>query len=117
MLGLVRTLHARGVLLTAGTDYENPWMTPGVAFHRELQLLAAAGIPPLQVLRIATRNGAAALGVLGETGTVEAGKRADLVVLTADPLADLANTRQIERVYLRGTPYERARLRAAPPAR
>jgi imidazolonepropionase-like amidohydrolase len=114
MLGLVRTLHARGVLLTAGTDYENPWMTPGVAFHRELQLLAAAGIPPLQVLRIATRNGAEALGVLGETGTVEAGKRADLVVLTADPLADLANTRRIARVYLRGTPHEPARLRAAP---
>lgn len=114
MLGLVRTLHARGVLLTAGTDYENPWMTPGVALHRELQLLRAAGIPPLEVLRIATRNGAEALGVLGETGTVEAGKRADLVVLTADPLADLANTRRIERVYLRGVPHEPARLRAAP---
>ena len=112
MLGLVRTLHARGVLLTAGTDYENPWMTPGVAFHRELQLLGGAGIPPLEVLRIATRNGAEALGVLGETGTVHAGKRADLVVLTADPLADLANTRRIERVYLRGTAYEPARLRA-----
>jgi len=113
MLGLVRTLHARGVLLTAGTDYENPWMTPGVAFHRELQLLAAAGIPPLQVLRIATRNGAEALGILREAGTLEAGKRADLVVLTADPLADLAHTRRIERVYLRGAPYEPAQLHAA----
>jgi imidazolonepropionase-like amidohydrolase len=54
------------------------------------------------VLRIATRNGAEGLGLLGETGTIEAGKAADLVVLEADPLASISNTRKIERVFLRG---------------
>jgi hypothetical protein len=113
MVQVIRVFHERGVLLTAGTDYQNPWMTPGVAFHRELQLLASAGIPALDVLRIATRNGAEALGILEEVGTIEAGKRADLVVLTADPLAAIANTRRIERVYLRGRPFEPQQLLGA----
>jgi hypothetical protein len=110
MVQVVGAFHRRGVLLTAGTDYLNPWMTPGVAFHRELELLASAGIPPLEVLRIATRNGAEALGILSDAGTIEAGKRADLVALTADPLAAISNTRKIERVFLRGQSFEPARL-------
>jgi imidazolonepropionase-like amidohydrolase len=110
MVQVIGAFHRRGVLLTAGTDYLNPWMTPGVAFHRELELLASAGIPPLEVLRIATRNGAEALGILQDAGTIEAGKRADLVTLTADPLASISNTRKIERVFLRGQPFEPARL-------
>jgi len=113
MIQIIRVLHERGVLLTAGTDYMNPWMTPGVAFHRELELLVSAGIPPLDVLRIATRNGAEALGILQEAGTIEAGKRADLVVLTADPLAAIANTRKIERVFLKGRPFEPGQLLGA----
>jgi imidazolonepropionase-like amidohydrolase len=113
MVRMIRVFHERGVLLTAGTDYMNPWMTPGVAFHRELELLVSAGIPPLDVLRIATRNGAEALGILQEAGTIEAGKRADLVVLTADPLAAIANTRKIERVFLRGRPFEPGQLLGA----
>jgi imidazolonepropionase-like amidohydrolase len=110
MVRVIGVFHRRGVLLTAGTDYMNPWMTPGVAFHRELELLASAGIPPLEVLRIATRNGAEALGILQDAGTIEVGKRADLVTLTADPLAAISNTRKIERVFLRGQPFEPARL-------
>jgi imidazolonepropionase-like amidohydrolase len=105
MVQAIELFHERGVLLTAGTDYQNPWMTPGVAYHRELELLAGAGIPPLEVLRIATRNGAQGLGILAETGTIEAGKRADLVVLTADPLVAISNTRKIERVFLRGRSF------------
>jgi imidazolonepropionase-like amidohydrolase len=102
VLEIIRVLHEKGVLLTAGTDYMNPWMTLGVAYHRELELFVQAGIPPADVLRIATRNGAEGLGLLKETGTIEAGKAADLVVLTADPLASISNTRKIERVFLRG---------------
>jgi imidazolonepropionase-like amidohydrolase len=113
MIQIIRVFHDRGVLLTVGTDYQNPWMTPGVAFHRELELLASAGIPPLEVLRIATRNGAEALGVLKDAGTIEAGKRADFVVLTADPLESISNTRKIERVFLRGKSYEPAQLLGA----
>jgi imidazolonepropionase-like amidohydrolase len=110
MARIIRVFHERGVLLTVGTDYMNPWMTPGVAFHRELELLLAAGIPPLDVLRMATRNGADALGILSETGTIEEGKRADLVVLTADPLAAIANTRKIEKVFLQGRSFRPAQL-------
>jgi imidazolonepropionase-like amidohydrolase len=113
MVRLVRVLYERGVLLTAGTDYQNPWMTPGVAYHRELELLASAGIPPMDVLKIATRNGAEGLGLLKETGTVEAGKRADLVILTADPLANIANTRRVESVFLAGRWFEPATLLTA----
>jgi imidazolonepropionase-like amidohydrolase len=102
ILEIIRVFHEKGVLLTAGTDYLNPWMTPGLAYHRELELLVQAGIPPADVLRIATRNGAEGLGLLRETGTIEAGKAADLVVLKADPLASISNTRKIERVFLRG---------------
>ena len=64
------------------------------------------GVPALDVLSIATRNGAEALGILDEVGTVESGKRADLVILTADPLDDIRNTRQIEGVYLAGKRVE-----------
>ena len=110
MVQVIRAFHEHGVLLTVGTDYQNPWMTPGVAFHRELELLVSAGISPLDVLRIATRNGAEALGILQEVGTIEMGKRADLVVLTADPLAAIANTRKIERVFLKGRPFEPQQL-------
>jgi imidazolonepropionase-like amidohydrolase len=110
MVRVIGEFHRRGVLLTAGTDYMNPWMTPGVAFHRELELLVSAGIPPLDVLRIATRNGAEALGILRDVGTIEAGKRADLVVLSADPLNSISNTRKIERVFLKGRPYEPRQL-------
>ena len=110
MVDIIRVFHERGVLLTVGTDYLNPWMTPGVTFHRELELLVSAGIPPGEALSMATRNGAKALGIIEETGTIEAGKRADLIVLTADPLASISNTRSIERVFLRGRAYEPAEL-------
>jgi imidazolonepropionase-like amidohydrolase len=105
MLALVRRLHREGVRLTVGSDLASPWVIPGVAMHQELALLESAGIRASDVLRLATRNGAEALGIAGETGTVETGKRADLVVLEADPLADIANTRRIRYVLLGGRMY------------
>lgn len=101
-LDMVRRFHEAGIRLTAGSDLANPWITPGIAFHRELDLLVSAGIPPLDVLSIATRNGAETLGLLDEFGTIEEGKRADLVVLRADPLLDIKNTRSVEFVFHRG---------------
>lgn len=96
--------HKSGVLLTAGTDtgVTVPWMTPGVSLHVELQLLQAAGIPAGDVLRIATSNAARALGVSHRLGTVQSGKLADLLVLSADPLADIANSRRIVSVIKGG---------------
>jgi imidazolonepropionase-like amidohydrolase len=94
---MIGAMHARGVLLTAGDDVGG-WMTPGVSFHRELQLLAEAGISNMDVIQIATRNGAEALGILDEVGTIEPGKRADLVILEQDPIADIRNTQSIVTV-------------------
>ncbi|HWN18992.1 MAG TPA: amidohydrolase family protein [Gemmatimonadales bacterium] len=109
-LGLIRRLHQGGVLLTVGSDLASPWVIPGVAFHQELELLESAGVSRGDVLRMATRNGAQALGIAGDVGTVEVGKRADLVVLEADPLAKLANTRRIRHVVLGGIAYTPADL-------
>jgi imidazolonepropionase-like amidohydrolase len=104
-LALIRRLYAGGVLLTAGSDLASPWVIPGVAFHQELSLLMDSGLSASEVLSVATRNGAHALGILGETGTVERGKRADLVVLEGNPLEDIRNTRRIHSVVLGGVTY------------
>ena len=105
LLALVRRYHEGGVLLTTGSDTPNSWVIPGESLHREMELLVDAGIPPADVIRIATRNGAEALGLLSEIGTVEPGKRADLVLLNANPLLDITNTRSIEWVMRDGVRY------------
>ena len=101
-LALVRRLHAGGVLVTAGSDLASPWVIPGVALHQELALLETAGLSRAAVLRAATRDAAHALGLEREIGSVAVGRRADLLVLDADPLDDLAATRRIRTVILGG---------------
>lgn len=98
---LVRTFHGHGVRLLVGSDAPRttPW---GEGFHREMQLLVEAGISHLEVLGMATRNGAVALGQLHERGTIEIGKRADFLVLEANPLADIRNARRISLVVIDG---------------
>ncbi len=110
MLELVKRYHGAGALLTTGSDFPNPLVIPGASLHDEMELLVQAGIPPAEVVRIATRNGAEALGLLSEAGTVAVGKRADLVVLDADPTADIANIRRIETVFLGGREYSPGEL-------
>ncbi|MEO8452397.1 MAG: amidohydrolase family protein [Gemmatimonadota bacterium] len=110
VLRFVKQLYDRGVFLVAGTDAVGPWVPPGTSLHRELELLVSAGIPPLAVLEIATRNAAEALGILDQVGTVEPGKRADLVLLDADPSAVIANTRRISWVMKDGRLWEPRRL-------
>ncbi len=102
VLRFVKQLHDRGVFLVAGSDANNPWVPAGPSLHRELELLVDAGIPPAEVIRISTRNGAEALGIGGEVGTIRIGKRADLVLLDADPLARIGNTRRIVAVIQGG---------------
>jgi len=94
-LRLTKLLWDRGALITAGTDANNPWTVPGESFHRELELLVEAGIPAADVIRIETRNGAESLRMLDQTGTIEVGKRADLVLLREDPLRSIGATRSI----------------------
>ena len=102
VLDLTRRLHEVGVLLTVGSDVPNPWVIPGASLHEELLLLHEAGIAPLEVLTMATYNGAVAMHMEDRIGSVEVGKEADLLILTADPVADLTNTRAIEAVVLDG---------------
>ncbi len=111
LLSLTRAMHEAGIVITAGTDYPNPWVVPGASFHRELEILVEAGLSPMDVLRIATWNGAYALGRHGRIGAVAAGWDADLVVLDANPLKDIRNTRRIRLVIRRGKLYRPAVLR------
>jgi imidazolonepropionase-like amidohydrolase len=101
-LELVGLLHQAGVPLLAGTDALNPFCFPGFSLHEELALLVEAGLSPMDALRAATRNPAVFLRGLDSLGTIEAGKLADLVLLDADPIADIHNTTRISAVVLDG---------------
>jgi imidazolonepropionase-like amidohydrolase len=98
-------LNAAGVRIAFGTDGSIVW-----SHHVEMADMVAAGMTPAQVLIAATRNSADLLR-LSDVGTVAAGKTADFVVLDANPLTDITNTRRINAVYLRGTAVDRAALR------
>ena len=107
----VAEMHRAGVALLAGTDIGAPLLVPGFSLHDELALLVRdAGMTPLQALQAATLTPARVMGLADETGTVEAGKRADLVLLDADPLADIRNTRRIHAVVANGRWMDRAAL-------
>jgi imidazolonepropionase-like amidohydrolase len=97
----VRRFQAAGGRIAAGTDAANQLLVPGYSLHRELQLLVAAGLSPHDALLAGTRNGALLIGI-DSLGLIAPGKAADLVVLTRDPLADIANTLAIDRVMSRG---------------
>ncbi len=98
----LRRLHAAGVTIAAGSDAGNIGTLHGPGLHRELELMAEAGLEPMAILVAATRGGARAMGREAELGTIEPGKLADLVILDADPLADIANTGRIFRVVKGG---------------
>ncbi|NZA25458.1 amidohydrolase family protein [Luteimonas sp. SJ-92] len=95
-------LYATDARMTLGTDMSNPWIAPGISLHRELQLLAEAGVPNAALLLAATRNAAEALGAGQRLGRVAPGFEADLLVLDADPLQDIRHTRDIHAVVLDG---------------
>ncbi len=100
LVAFVALMRSQGVLLTVGTDTPTPWTIPGVSFHQEMALLSETGASNHEVLRMATWNGAVALGRENEIGKIAPGYRADLVVLEANPLEKLANT-QFVRLVLR----------------
>lgn len=109
---IVGLMYRAGVPILAGTDAMNPGCFPGFSIHDELALLVDAGLSPLAALQAATRNAAQFMGQLDRRGTIEAGKIADLVLLDADPLADIHNTRSIRTVVLNGKLYPREMLDA-----
>ncbi|MBI2795281.1 MAG: amidohydrolase family protein [Gemmatimonadetes bacterium] len=99
---LVGLLHRSGVRILAGTDSAEPQVTPGAALHHELELLVESGMGAADVLASATLENATILGQDANLGAVEQGKLADLVLLDADPLADIRNTRRIRQVIRGG---------------
>jgi cytosine/adenosine deaminase-related metal-dependent hydrolase len=99
---LVKACYEAGVPVLPGTDANVPGVAPGFSLHDELEALARAGLPNTYVLESATRRSAEFLGVSGDRGTIEVGKRADLLLLEADPMVDIANTRRIAAVILNG---------------
>ncbi|MFA7541423.1 MAG: amidohydrolase family protein, partial [Lysobacterales bacterium] len=96
-------LYSTDARLTLGTDMSNPWIAPGISLHREMQLLAEAGVPTARLLLAATRTAAEALGAGQRLGQVAPGFEADLLVLDGNPLDDIRHTRQIHAVVLDGS--------------
>ena len=105
-LELTGQAHRAGVPILLGTDY----VVAGADVHRELGHLVAAGLSPAEALRAATLDPARYAGREADYGTVEAGKVADLILLDADPLADVTHTQQIRAVVFGGNLYDRAAL-------
>jgi imidazolonepropionase-like amidohydrolase len=111
-LAIVGRLHAAGVRILAGSDAPMPLVYPGFALHKELELLVEAGVSAADALRSATMWPADFLRRSDRSGSVEVGKRADLVLLDGDPLQDISNTQRIHAVVLNGRLLTRSDLTA-----
>jgi imidazolonepropionase-like amidohydrolase len=108
----LRLFQAAGGRIATGTDASNQLLIPGYSEHQEMALLVGAGLTTRDALLAATRNGALLIGV-DSLGLIAPGKAADLVVLTADPLADIRNTQAVDRVMVRGRLLSADSIRAA----
>jgi imidazolonepropionase-like amidohydrolase len=109
---MIKTLVDGGVRIAIGTDAgAGPDYPPGWPTHREMETYVALGMTPQQVLTAATKSGAEALRLDKDMGTLEAGKLANLIVLDANPLDDIKNTRKISSVYVQGKAVDRNALR------
>ncbi len=107
---ITKALHDAGAKLLCGSDSPDALLLYGFSTHRELATLAGAGLSNYAALETATRNPHEWFGDLSEVGTISPGKRADLVLLGANPLADIAHTRAIEAVCVRGRWLDRGEL-------
>jgi imidazolonepropionase-like amidohydrolase len=110
----VKRMFDAGILLAAGTDAPYPGDYYGEGLHRELELLVEAGLTPLQAVTLATRNVARLLREEREVGTLEPGKRADVLVVRGNPTARIGDTRDVELVIQAGRMVDRTALRFDP---
>jgi imidazolonepropionase-like amidohydrolase len=106
---VVRELHRAGVTILAGTDVGISYQLPGFSLHDEISLLVKAGFSEMEALQAATRDPARAFN-LSDMGTIKRGMRADLVLLDANPLVNIDNTRRIRTVVAAGRVFERGQL-------
>jgi imidazolonepropionase-like amidohydrolase len=111
-LKAVGDMHAAGIPIMAGTDSTAPNLVPGFALHDSIADLVRAGLTPMEALQAATSKPAEFLDRANEQGTIAPGQRADLVLLDANPLADIHNTQKIRAVFLKGKYLDRATLDA-----
>lgn len=109
-LDLVGEIQRAGVKILAGTDVPNAYVIAGFGLHDELALLVKAGLTPMQALQTATRNPAEFFGEARDQGTIEKGKLANLILLDANPLADITNTTRINAVIQSGRYLSREEL-------
>lgn len=107
----VKKLLDAGVLLAAGTDAPYPGVFQGEALHRELELLVAAGLTPLEAIRLATSNAARIMHAEEEWGSLQAGRVANVVIVAGNPAEQIRDTRKIETVILNGKVLDRASLK------
>ena len=101
-LANLERVHEAGITVATGTDAGNPGTAHGASIVREMELMARAGMSPMDVLVASTRNGGRAMGRGQELGMVEPGRRADLLVVSEDPLADVTNVAAVEAVVKGG---------------
>jgi cytosine/adenosine deaminase-related metal-dependent hydrolase len=111
MTGSLARLNTAGARIILGCDTGLPDHFFGYAEQRELELMVAAGMTPAQVIVAATSRSAEYLGIR-DTGSLAAGKNADFLVLDANPLDDIRNTRRIAKMYVKGVEVDRSALRA-----
>ncbi len=109
-LRLTNDAYRAGVPVVLGTDAGDSFVFPGSSVHDELGELVKAGLSPAEALRAATLTSATYFGRTADFGTVQAGRFADLVLLDANPLSDIANTRRIRAVWQGGISFDRAAL-------
>jgi Amidohydrolase family len=109
-LEITGAAHKAGVKVMLGTDSGDSYVFPGYAVHDELQELVTAGLTPAEALKTATWNGVEFFGQTAELGSIEKGKLADLILLEANPLTDIRNTRKIAAVILNGQYLDRSAL-------
>lgn len=107
---LLGKMHQAGVNIIAGTDYPNPYCYPGFSMHDELALMVESGLSPFEALQTATLNPAIFLGKEDSYGSIAEGKYASLVLLDKNPLDDIANTRSIGIVFLKGKVFNKKDL-------
>jgi imidazolonepropionase-like amidohydrolase len=110
-LEVVRMLEKAGVPFLAGTDTPaGVHIFPGFSLHEELERFVAAGFTPLEALQTATLNPAQFFGMAGQLGAIEEGKLADMVLLSANPMEDIANTEKIAYVFVNGRYFSHSQI-------